>query len=287
MNYLNSTVVAVITAVASSVAFAQKDPQTDVTLANVVVDGQSLDAVTLSRDGLVTRFAQDLTFTNNTTNALNRLYFTATVTNTGGTGADNGTLETIYFTEASGTFDCTGFGSSKLSCTSNISLNPDTGNTTQKVTLVGLAPASGTKLTVTVSAGGYEGNSQTGKGCCAKILSETTDLIDSTTDRTRSYTLNAITFVSRNTGGQLFTGAKSVALGRRILLRRTLKRPRSLALNTVLVRSKRPQSPRVQIRTAREEIASSPVTRPRFRFRRSFITRIRRLRRLPILQPCA
>ncbi len=32
MNYLNSTVVAVITAVASSVAFAQKDPQTDVTL---------------------------------------------------------------------------------------------------------------------------------------------------------------------------------------------------------------------------------------------------------------
>ena len=201
-----------ITAVASSVAFAEQDPKTDVTLANVVVDGQSLDAVTLSRDGLVTRFAQDLTFINNTTNALNRLYFTATVTNTGGTGTDNGTFEMI-FTTPIGTFNCTPFGLSTLSCTSNISLNPDTGNTTQKVTLVGLAPPSGTKLTVTVTAGGYEGNSQTGKGCCAKKLSETTELIDSTKDSARSYTLNAITFVKGDTGAQFHTGAKAVALG--------------------------------------------------------------------------
>lgn len=212
----------------SASAFAQADPKISVTFDNTTVQKLTLvdnvptfvpvklDQVTLSRDGLDTYAAYDLTITNNTTNALNRLYFTATVTNTGGT--DNGTFETYYYTAPSA-FTCSGFPVtdattgvttrySTLSCTSNISLNPDTGYTSQKVTIVVKSPTTGTKLTVNIAAGGYEGNSQTGEGCCATNRVASTSLVDAVTDV--SYTLQAVTFVKGETGGQIFTGKKAI-----------------------------------------------------------------------------
>jgi hypothetical protein len=209
----------------STAAFAQQDPKINVTFDNTTVQKLQADAtfttvkldqVTLSRTDLDTFAAYDLTITNNTTNALNRLYFTATVTNTGGT--DNGTFETYYYTAPSA-FTCSGFPtaagarSSTLSCTSNISLNPDTGYTSQKVTIVVKAPTTGTKLTVNIAAGGYEGNSQTGAGCCATNKVAFTSLVDATNDATQSFTLQAVTFVKSETGGRIFTGKKAVTVG--------------------------------------------------------------------------
>jgi hypothetical protein len=212
----------------SATAFAQADPKIAVTFDNTTVQklqsdasyaSVKLDQVTLSRTDLDTFAAYDLTITNNTTNALNRLYFTATVTNTGGT--DNGTFETYYYTAPSA-FSCSGFpvtdtaGNttrySTLSCTSNISLNPDGSYISQKVTIVVKAPTTGTKLTVNIAAGGYEGSSQTGQGCCATEKVAFTSLVDATTDATMSYTLQAITFVKSETGGRIFTGKKAVTV---------------------------------------------------------------------------
>jgi hypothetical protein len=84
----------------------------------------------------------------------------------------------------------------------------------QHVVVVVATPSTGvtgTTLTVTGAAGGYEGNSQTGQGCCATPLPEVkTTLVDSTSDTTFSFTLNAITFVKGDEQSKVFTGNKGV-----------------------------------------------------------------------------
>jgi hypothetical protein len=194
-----------------SIAIGQQDPRIGVSFDNAMVqkangDTLKLDQVTLSRDELMTFAAYDLIYTNNTTNPLARLYFSATVTNTNGT--DNGKFNQVYLGTSTG-FDCTGFGTASLSCTSNISLSA---GSTQKVTIVVQAPTTGTQLNVNILAGGYEGKSQTGQGCCAQPASASTQLVDSTTDATFTYTLNAVTFVKGETGGRIFTGKQAVAM---------------------------------------------------------------------------
>jgi hypothetical protein len=221
----------------SGAAFAQQDPQIVPSFSNVVVNGNPLDQVTLSRDGeLATFAAYDIALTNKTTNALSRLYFTAKVKTVGSTDGSYATFDTdaatqvpkLYLTPSSNTnsFNCgtptvtsstgssTAFDTVELTCTSSISLpfgvQADGTYPTQKVTIPVKAPTSGSRLEATFSIGGYEGNSQTGQGCCAYPGSATTTLVDYTQDGTLTYTTQATTFVKGDTGGRVYTGTKAL-----------------------------------------------------------------------------
>lgn len=218
----------------SPAAHAQKDPQTLVYLDNVTicpagatfdpytgdpdkkcltsdgpVAGRQLVAVTLSRTDLQTKAAYDVVFTNRTTNEWSRLYFTLTFTDNNNDTADNVTYNAIY-PSGSGGFGCTPSDvaqGQKIVCTSNIVL-PAGGQ--QRAVVVVNAPGAGTQLTVAGSAGGYEGKSSVGQGCCAAPIGPVyTALIDSTTDSTFSYTENAITFVKGDERSEIFTGNRS------------------------------------------------------------------------------
>lgn len=202
----------------SASALAQTDPNAVVqwNFASVTKpDGTTvtLNQVTLSRTKLQTYAAYYLTYANHTTNALNRLYFTSTVTNN---GTDNGAYNQIYYTPPNGgQFDCSGYGTATLSCTSGGVNSPATGITlnpgqSMLVTIVVAAPTTGTTMTASVSAGGFEGNSLTGQGCCASTPAPlATTLIDSTNSTTFSYTTEAITFV-KGSGGRVFTGNQAI-----------------------------------------------------------------------------
>jgi hypothetical protein len=210
-------------------ASAQQDPQTRVFLDNVTVcptgyefqpytadpdkrcvagtdqvAGVKLTAVTLSRPELATKAGYDVVITNNTTNELNRLYFTLTFIDNNNDPADNPSFNTVLGAD----FACTTTDLAQgqtVSCTSNISLNAT--NRQQKVVVVVNTPKTGTMLTVTGSAGGYEGKSTTGNGCCASPFGTVfTSLIDSVADTTFSYTVNAITFVKGSETSRFFTG---------------------------------------------------------------------------------
>jgi len=165
-----------------------------------------LELVTRTRDEFVTRTAYDIVFLNNTTNSLNRLYFRVTASNFEGTtdisGAANGTFERIvYTTTQDGSFSCVGFGGSDMTCTSNVSLAP---GKAQVVTVVVVTPTRGDKLYVAATAGGYEGNSETGQGCCSKDLGrELTTLVDVAAG---DYQVNATTFLTSDANGFALTG---------------------------------------------------------------------------------
>jgi hypothetical protein len=225
----------------STAAFAQADPRIVTYFANSTVcptgyslkldadvsgtcvnslgtttTGKQLNTVTLSREQLPTLAAYDFAITNTSTNTLGRLYFTVTVSNNSSSKAVFD--EPILYTSPTGTqFDCTGYGTSTLKCTSGGKQSPTTGITldpvtypTQFVTIVVKAPTNGTLLTTTITAGGYEGNSNSGTGCCAQTKTTSTDLDDWTNDALLSYTMKATTFVRGETGGKIFTGNKAI-----------------------------------------------------------------------------
>jgi hypothetical protein len=178
-----------------------------------------LASVSLSRNGtppLTTRAAYDLGIWNNNTNALNRLYFRVVVTNPAGAAGDNGKIEKLvngagfscYQTnDPSKAILAEPYDVADLTCTSNLSLPEKSGTTvySRAVTVVVKTPYSGSSLKADVLAGGYEGNSETGQGCCALPGPRaSTTLIDSVASG--DYTYQATTFLSADQDGIVFTG---------------------------------------------------------------------------------
>jgi hypothetical protein len=198
--FVAGTLGAVIAAALSSNAFAlPQDPS--VTAKLVPLAGN--EEVTLSRpatnqsEALITYAAYQLTITNNTTNALNRVYLNATANNVGGVDAVKFDSSIIDVPSD----PCTGYGTATLSCRTSVSLAA--GGGTFSFIVVVRAPSTGQQIKIDWSAGGYEG-SGVGNGCCAVTGDPAlTNLVDPTTNP--SYTTQVKTFL-KNSGGRLFTG---------------------------------------------------------------------------------
>src|SRR4029453_244524 len=163
--------------VASTSALAAADPSVSATLVPINT------VVTLSRPAgnpnasLVTYAAYRLTVTNRTTNDLNRIFLNATASNVGGTDP------VLWDSSIIGVSPdpCVGYGTSTLSCETNISLPPGGGSVTFIV--IARAPKNGSQIRIDGSAGGHEGNGG-GNGCCGIPVTASTTLIDPTTDPT-------------------------------------------------------------------------------------------------------
>lgn len=159
--------------------------------------------VTLARGGgpdglsLVTYAAYLVTIANNTTNTLNRVFFNAAAVNVGSSEAlaFQGTVPV-----AAG---CIGIGTAQLECSLS-SLGPGASTSFHAVVT---APASGTRIDLNWTAGGFEGNG-VGNGCCSKSGTASTALVDPATDS--SFQTSMTSFVLPG-GGTFFTGAEAVS----------------------------------------------------------------------------
>jgi hypothetical protein len=214
----------------SSAALAQADPKTPVTLLYYTAsNGTELKSVSVSRKvpELPTQAAYMFKIENKATTDLGRVRFTATLTTTGGATGDNGKWSTFYiFSKSagvSGSFnDCTSFGSAYLHCESDVFLPRSTTDSSGNpvvpqitVLLVADTPYSGTKLNATVTAGGYEGSSTQGNGCCENPATPPTLSVElSQPESTASgnalpYTTYALSFLKGQNSNGLFTGKKA------------------------------------------------------------------------------
>lgn len=178
----------------SAAAFAQADPGIGPRLV------PAPESVTLSRPGtpeetLVTYAGYVLTFKNDTTNGLNRIYFYADAFNTNSS-------EVVKF-DSSNLPACTGYDTASLRCQTSISLAP---GEQREFFVVVRAPASGTSIRIEWTAGGSEGKG-VGVGCCGTSGTATTTLIDPSTNE--DFKVRTKSFV-KSSGGKLFTGDRFV-----------------------------------------------------------------------------
>ena len=187
-------------AIAPSTALAQQDPRISVTVTPIP------EAITLSRDGtskvklaLTTFAAYEVKITNGATNTLNRVFFTGTATNVGGTDV----VAYDDFIATGGTCQA-GSAVNVASCDLG-SLAAYGGSKTFYV--VFKAPKTGTRIDLAWTAGGFEG-SGVGNGCCSQSSTASTRLVDPTSEP--SFKTEAKSFV-KPSGGTLFTGAEAIA----------------------------------------------------------------------------
>jgi hypothetical protein len=204
MSFLKSALIAVAAALLStSTLAAPKDPYIgptvtpvpdEVTLRREVVGGETLD----------TSASFKLVLNNKSTNELSRVFLEGTATVVGSASAvatydghlltDSGSLTGVTCTSTTvGT-------ATKVRCDFAGALG---GNDSVELYVIFKAPTAGDKISFAWQAGGDEGKSQTGKGCCVATGTAVTGLVDPTNNP--SYKKNAQTFL-RPTGGILFTG---------------------------------------------------------------------------------
>jgi hypothetical protein len=192
---------AVSAAIASTAALGQADPRILVSLTPINSE------VTLARPSntgpsLSTLAAYTFTITNTSTNQLNRLYLRNAVAKTA-EGMD------VLWDSVNGIDPaaCTGFGTSTLNCDTTLFAGANGG--TASFIVVAQAPSAGSRIVVTYSGGGYEGNG-VGNGCCANPgVDAVTFLVDSTTDN--KVNNRAQSYLKKNSTSTLFTGDRYIA----------------------------------------------------------------------------
>lgn len=178
-------------------AFAAQDPNVFVTVT------PTPPAVTLSRAGLVT-FASDLVLlTNGTTNDLNRVSFTGTMSVKGATGSSD-PLPIDSIVPVSGQPAGCAIGPTPSSVTCNVMQLVPGASTAFAVVVQ--APTAGASIQFAWTFSGTEGKSTTGKGCCVATGSAATALVDPLSDTGRSQVKSFV----KTGGGLFFTGAGAV-----------------------------------------------------------------------------
>lgn len=199
MQTFRSALFAALFATLSVTASAATDPNVGPSVVAVPT------TVTLSRDGLTTFAGYKLTVANNTTNNLNRITLDGTAVVVGGAVGAVAAYDSFETISGPTVQTCgVGSASNKVHCDLG-SLAP---NQSLALFVVFKAPTSGSRIDFNWAAGGKEGNSNTGKGCCVTPGTTSTALVDATTDA--SYKKNATTFL-KSTGGSLFTGDQGKA----------------------------------------------------------------------------
>jgi len=196
----------------SASAFAQSDPEIGPTLEPIPMQVTLSRAATSSGnnkggtgEALDTFAGYKLTITNGSTNNLNRIYLYATASNQGSPTPTKPVLWDSTSLPEANQNECTGFGTSILTCRTSLSIPP--GGTATFI-VVAKAPTAeaqevvGQNIRVVWTAGGYEGNGQ-GNGCCGFSSETSTALIDPAFNT--DYLFRTLTYV-KGTGGTIFTG---------------------------------------------------------------------------------
>lgn len=218
MKYLNSIVAAVITAVASSVAFAQADPRVPVTFRQQVpADSCSPDSictgggvVSQSRDALQSQVQYKWTLQNLTTNPLNRVFARLDVLN--GDGLDPATIDTVITSlDGSPTPPVCTYSVSRTSVRCELGSIASSGTPTAvAVYFIVNVPKNGTQIFAHWQGGGYEGSPNAhGTGCCQPSGDYITTMVDRTVDQ--SYKFMVQMFVKKE-GTNIFTGDLSIPM---------------------------------------------------------------------------
>lgn len=185
----------VLAGLSAGLLAAAKDP-------NVAIESVTSfpDAVTLRSDRYDTRVSYRVVVKNNTTNALNRSFYSGSIT-VDGSATTSASIELPVFLEPQGVLSCTQSAPTNINCVlgSNGSLTP---GSSAAFWITVKAPSAGAKLTLNSIFGGDEGKG-VGNGCCDSVASTDTTLVDPLTGTTVK--TNARSFI-RAAGGKIFTG---------------------------------------------------------------------------------
>jgi hypothetical protein len=186
----------VLAGLSAGLLAAAKDP-------NVTIESVTSfpDAVTLRSDRYDTRVSYRVVIKNNTTNALNRSFYSGSVT-VDGSATTNAIIELPVFLEPQGVLSCTQSAPTNINCVlgNNGSLTPGSG---AAFWITVKAPTAGAKLTLNSTFGGDEGKGS-GNGCCDSVASTDTILVDPVIGGTTVKT-NARSFIL-GSGQKIFTG---------------------------------------------------------------------------------
>jgi hypothetical protein len=214
MKNLKSVVLLVGAALASSGVLAQQGVDPNI-VSSVTADPAE---VTLSRTGFTGQASYRVSVSNKTTNDLNRVKFSATVSVVDANGSTTSAVAPIDtgigIIDVSGSPpNCTVAGDLKsLTCNFvDAQLSP---SEFAEFIFVVKAPTAGNKIKVDWTFEGYEGNGG-GNGCCKTIAYTATNLIDSTTAgstvKTHAQTFVVASNASNNNNNQVFTGTATQA----------------------------------------------------------------------------
>jgi hypothetical protein len=206
---LKSTFFGIFTAglLSSAAMAAPHDP-------NIVIDVTTFPAteVTLTSPRYVSSVAYKVVLQNNTTNTLNRAFFSATTSVVGATTNDS-SISVVPYVEVGSVSNCTLTGQTSIRCDIGTSVpSPGAGGTLQSgqgatFWVVVTTPTAGTTLNFNSTFGGDEGNGG-GNGCCNSVKIIPIDLKDALTSSTVRTQMKS--FVN-TAGGTFFTGLDKVA----------------------------------------------------------------------------
>jgi hypothetical protein len=199
---------------------AAKDPNVVITVTPFPDgDAQTLaSSITLSSARYPTHVSYRVVLQNNTTNTLNRSFFSASTDVVGATNDSAINPGDIYVeaeTTPGSVSNCAAIDRrpTTVRCKIGTGDSPTGGSLApgQGVALwvVVKAPTAGTQLVLTSTFGGDEGQGA-GNGCCDSVRTTSTHLIDPLSDTEQAFKRELKSFV-KTTGGTFFTGRTGVA----------------------------------------------------------------------------
>ncbi|HEX6018402.1 MAG TPA: hypothetical protein VFZ28_09905, partial [Burkholderiaceae bacterium] len=175
---------------------------------NVAIDGITSypEAVTLRSDRYPTSVSYRVVVGNHTTNALNRSFYSGSIS-VDGSATTDASIELQVYAESGTVSSCTQSAPTNIQCVLGDGgyLAPGTG---AAFWVTVNAPTAGALMTLTSTFGGDEGKGG-GNGCCDTVATTDTTLVDPLSGD-NSFKRNARTFVP-SAGAVLFTGVDQVA----------------------------------------------------------------------------
>jgi hypothetical protein len=216
MQNSKSAFIGILAAFVTSVALgAAKDPNIGITVTPFPDgDAQTLSSsITLSSARYPTHVSYRVVLQNNTTNTLNRSFFSASTAVVGAATNDSAIDSADIYVESQTT---AGSVSNCAATAGPTTIRCDIGPGASFASGQGVAlwvvvksPTAGTQLVLTSTFGGDEGNG-VGNGCCDSVRTTSTNLIDPLTDPGQAFKREVKSFV-KTAGGTFFTGLTGVA----------------------------------------------------------------------------